>query len=197
MSRRTFMPWIGLAIFGPAIVAVPPVLAEDLYAGGAWPAMATDRRAGDLGDIVTVAIFSAASATNRVQNNSSKSTKIGGSINVGSIDESADLDFGGRYAGAGEVRRTEQLVAQMTATVVEVLRNGDFIIQGVQQLNVNGETTFIGVRGRIRASDISAENIVPSVRIADAKIDYDGKGFVSRSAKPGLINRIFSFLGLG
>ena len=33
--------------------------------------------------------------------------------------------------------------------------------------------------------------------IADAEIDYDGRGFVSRSAKPGLVNRIFSFLGLG
>jgi len=55
----------------------------------------------------------------------------------------------------------------------------------------------IGVRGRIRPYDISAENAVLSSRIADAQIDYDGKGFVSRSAKPGLLNRIFSFLGLG
>ena len=33
--------------------------------------------------------------------------------------------------------------------------------------------------------------------IAQAQIDYDGKGFVSRSAKPGIINRILSFLGIG
>jgi flagellar L-ring protein precursor FlgH len=38
---------------------------------------------------------------------------------------------------------------------------------------------------------------VLSSRIADAMINYDGRGFVSRSAKPGIVNRIFSFLGLG
>ena len=52
-------------------------------------------------------------------------------------------------------------------------------------------------RGRIRPQDISPENAISSFRIADAQINYDGKGFVSRSAKPGLINRILSFLGLG
>ncbi|MEO7680134.1 MAG: flagellar basal body L-ring protein FlgH, partial [Sphingomonas sp.] len=54
-----------------------------------------------------------------------------------------------------------------------------------------------GVRGRVRAADIGADNRVLSSRIADAQIDYDGKGFVSRSAKPGILNRVFRFLGLG
>jgi flagellar L-ring protein precursor FlgH len=49
----------------------------------------------------------------------------------------------------------------------------------------------------VRSADIRADNTILSNRIADAQIDYDGRGFVSRSAKPGLINRIFSFLGLG
>ena len=39
--------------------------------------------------------------------------------------------------------------------------------------------------------------VVLSSRIADAQINYDGKGFVSRSAKPGIVNRILSFLGIG
>ena len=53
------------------------------------------------------------------------------------------------------------------------------------------------MRGRIRPADITSDNSVLSSRIADAQINYDGKGFVSRSAKPGVINRVFSFLGLG
>jgi flagellar L-ring protein precursor FlgH len=37
---------------------------------------------------------------------------------------------------------------------------------------------------------------VTSSRIADAEIDYGGSGFVTRSTKPGLVTRVFNFLGL-
>ena len=93
--------------------------------------------------------------------------------------------------------RSEQFVAQMSATVVERLANGDLVIEGRQHLLINGENTVIGVRGRIRPQDVTADNAVLSSRIADARIDYDGKGFVSKGAKPGLINRILGFLGIG
>jgi flagellar L-ring protein precursor FlgH len=85
----------------------------------------------------------------------------------------------------------------MTATIAEILPNGDLVINGSQRLHVNGEATIVEVRGRIRTADIDSENRVPSNRIADAQINYNGKGFVSRSAKPGLIQRLFSLLGLG
>ena len=64
-------------------------------------------------------------------------------------------------------------------------------------MRVNGEDTIVAVRGRIRAIDLDGDNRVPSNRIADAQINYDGHGFVSRSSRPGLINRLFSFLGIG
>jgi flagellar L-ring protein precursor FlgH len=63
-------------------------------------------------------------------------------------------------------------------------------------MNVNGEETTIRVRGRVRPADISRGNQVLSTRIADAQIDYDGRGFVSRNARPGLVHRLFSLLGL-
>ena len=77
-----------------------------------------------------------------------------------------------------------------------MLPNGDYRITGEQRMHVNGENTTIAVRGRIRQADIRPDNSVLSSRIAEAEINYDGKGFVSRSAKPGILNRIFRFLGL-
>jgi flagellar L-ring protein precursor FlgH len=112
------------------------------------------------------------------------------------VDESGQLNFGGGFTGRGEMRRSERLVAQLSVAIEEVLPNGDYRIVGRQQLNVNGESTVIGVRGRIRPSDIASDNSILSSRIADAQIDYDGKGFVSRGAKPGLITRLFNLLGL-
>lgn len=178
-----------LALSGPA-------LAEDLYRDPSFSAMTSDRRAGAVGDILTVNIFQAAEATNSAQNASRKSTDLSGSIEGGGISESGEIQFGGGYSGRGEVRRSERFVSQMSLTVREVLPNGDLIVGGEQWLFINGEKTRIGVRGRVRPADIRSDNSIVSTRIANAEIDYDGRGFVSRSAKPGLISRLFSFLGL-
>jgi flagellar L-ring protein precursor FlgH len=171
--------------------------AEDLYHPSSWPALSADDKAANVGDTLTVLVLESAEATNSAQNNSRKKTDTSGSFSAGSIDESANLEFGGGYTGRGETRRSEKLVAQLTVTVQKILPNGDLVIGGQQQLLVNGETTTIDVRGRVRRADISGDNTVLSGRIAEAQINYDGHGFVSRSAKPGIINRIFSFLGLG
>lgn len=181
----------------PALcLASTPARADQLYHGDKWANIASDNRARAVSDIITVLIYEAASATNSVSNRSSKQTSVMGSLSAGSIDENAGLKLGGGYAGTGQVERTDKLVATMAAQVVEIMPNGDFLIEGRQAVHVNGEDRVIEVRGLIRPLDISSDNTIPSSRVANAQINYDGKGFVSRSAKPGIINKIFSFLGL-
>ena len=88
------------------------------------------------------------------------------------------------------------MVAQLSATVTQIYPNGDLQITGWQRLKINGEMTNIKVSGRVRRDDINGQNAVLSSRIADANIEYDGKGFATRSAKPGIVTKIFSWLGL-
>lgn len=183
-------------LYGVALTGALPAAAQDLYRGGNWSAMASDRRAAAIGDAITVVILQSAEASNTTQSSSRRSTDIGGGLRAGGVDESGQLNFGGGFTGRGEMRRSERLVAQLSVAIEEVLPNGDYRIVGRQQLNVNGESTVIGVRGRIRPSDIASDNSILSSRIADAQIDYEGKGFVSRGAKPGLITRLFNLLGL-
>jgi flagellar L-ring protein precursor FlgH len=198
MKRGILKLMAGAAVL---MTVVAPARADDLYRGSNWAALSGDRKASQPGDILTVIIFQAAEATNSAQNSSRKKTDVGASfgttIGSGSVDEKASLAFGGGYTGSGEVRRSEKLVSQISLTVKEVLPNGDLIVEGEQWMRINGETSRIGVRGRVRPADINADNAVLSTRIGDARISYDGRGFVTRSAKPGVINRIFSFLGLG
>jgi flagellar L-ring protein precursor FlgH len=193
------MSRFGLAVLSLCALAgglAGPVSADQLYTGGSWAGIASDNRARGVNDIVSVLIYEAASASNSVTNKSSKQTSLTGGLSVGSINESGDLKLGGGYNGAGEVQRSDKLVATMAAQVVEITANGDFLIEGHQTIHVNGENRIIEVRGLVRPVDISSANTVPSSRLANAQINYDGKGFVSRSAKPGIINKIFSFLGL-
>jgi len=187
---------IRLLLAGVTLLAATPAAAQNLYHGDNWASMAGDRRASSVGDTITVVIQQAAASSNSTQNSSNKSTSVGGGLRAGSIDESGQLNFGGSYTGKGEVRRSETLAAQLSVTITEILPNGDYRITGEQKMHVNGENTTIAVRGRVRQADIRPDNSVLSSRIADAEINYDGKGFVSRSAKPGILNRIFRFLGL-
>ena len=132
-----------------------------------------------------------------MQNGSRRSSSLTGRLTAGSINEGGDASLGSSFDGQGSLRRSEKFVTQMTASVTSVLPNGDMEISGLQRLGINGEATVVEVRGRIRSADIDSNNCVPSNRIASAQINYNGKGFVSRSAKPGLIQRLFGLLGLG
>jgi flagellar L-ring protein precursor FlgH len=190
--------WIRCAgLCAVAAAMVPAAHGEDLYKPNGWSAMSADRRAMQVGDALTVVVYQSAEATNSAKTDSSKSTNLSGGLSAGSIDESGALRVGGSYTGGGQVQRSERFVTQITVIVEEVLPNGDLRIAGRQRMHVNGEDSNIGVRGRVRQADITSDNQVPSSRVAEAQIDYDGHGFVSRSAKPGIINRVFRFLGLG
>lgn len=187
---------LGAVVLVAFLTAHAPVTAQ-LYDGDSWANLASDNRAQEVGDIVTVIIFESASATNRVGTRSGKDTSLDGSLGVGGIDESLRFGFGSSYRGIGETERSDRFVASMAAQIQEVLPNGDLIILGTQNLLVNGESRDIEVRGRVRPIDISSDNTVASSRLANAMINYNGEGFATRSAKPGLLNRIFSFLGIG
>jgi flagellar L-ring protein precursor FlgH len=171
--------------------------AEQLYSRDNWANLASDTRAREVGDIVTVVIFESASATNRVGTRSGKNTSIDGELGAGGVNESISFGVGGTYRGLGETERSDRFVATIAARIDEILPNGDFIVVGTQNLLVNGENRDIELRGQVRPIDISANNTVASSRLANAMINYDGEGFATRSAKPGLLNRIFSFLGIG
>ncbi|HEX4695804.1 flagellar basal body L-ring protein FlgH [Sphingomonas sp.] len=171
--------------------------ADDLYKRNNWSAMSADRRASAVGDLLTVVVYENSESSNTAKSDSSRSTKIGGSVSGGSLNESGNLQIGGGYTGGGGVSRSDKLVAQITVRIVGVLANGDMLVSGQQTMKINGESTLIGIEGRVRADDITGDNRILSSRVADAKIIYDGKGFVARSAKPGLIARVFRFLGLG
>ena len=156
------------ALVAVLALAAVPAAAEDLYRPSNWAAMSADDKAFAVGDALTVVIFQAAEASNSAQRASRRNTEIGGSIGgTLGVDEEASLEFGGGYTGRGETRRSERLVAQISVVVRELLPNGDFGVEGEQWMRINGETTRIGVRGRVRRADIRADNTVLSSRIAN------------------------------
>jgi flagellar L-ring protein precursor FlgH len=177
-------------------LAIGPAEADNLYASGNWSAMASDRIAHAVGDILTVVIYENASAQNSASSGSKRSSQAGGNLSSNTkFNYSGSLGIQNTSDDSGTTGRSGGMVAQISVTIVRVLPNGDFQVFGEQQLNINGDKTNIRIKGRVRQADIS-NNAVLSTRLADAVIDYDGTGFVSKSAKAGFLTRIFNWLGL-
>jgi flagellar L-ring protein FlgH len=184
-------------IFVLTMMVASPLYAEDLFKADNWPALAADRKASQVGDILTVLVVE----NNQASNSVSKRSRKRNSVDIG-VDTSLDFDevasgtIGGSYEGRGENARTDRMVARLSVTVIEVYPNGDMLVSGLQRLKINGESTTIRINGRVRPDDVAADNSVQSWRLADAVIDYDGKGFATRSAKPGVLTKILGWLGL-
>lgn len=180
-----------------AALGAPSVaFADDLFHSQPWANVASDERASHVGDIITVVVYQNAEASNGEQTTARRATSIDGAIRTQATNQAGDASLSSAYSGQGQVSRSESFVTQISVSIESVLPNGDFAISGQQMMHVNGEDTLIRIRGRIRPTDISGDNRVLSTRIAEAQINYDGRGFVSRNARPGLIHRLFGLLGL-
>ena len=56
-------------------------------------------------------------------------------------------------------------------TVVDVLPNGNLVIEGVRVVTFSGETQYVVLHGLVRPDDVSPANAVLSTSIADARVE--------------------------
>jgi flagellar L-ring protein precursor FlgH len=86
------------------------------------------------------------------------------------------------------------MTASIGCTVVEVLPNGNLVIRGSREIEVNGETQYIVLEGVVRPVDVASDNTVKSTQIADAKIYYTGRGVLTDKQKPGWLARLLDHI---
>jgi flagellar L-ring protein precursor FlgH len=172
-------------------------LAADLVNPEKFAPLTADRRGVSTGDIVTILVVENSSATNSADMRSDKSYGVGGEITtLAPRRQGFQASIGDQTDGRGAVTRSGRMVAQLSVRVQEVYPNGDLLVKGDQEINVNGEKTRISLEGRLRPRDITDGNVALSSRLAEARIEYVGDGYLSERARPGLIPRIFNWLGL-
>jgi len=172
--------------------------AADLYKPGEHRALTADMRAAAVGDLLTVLVYENSSASSSTDTSADKSAGVRAEINSTNTGrrQGGQLALGDDFAGKGRVQRSGRLSAQLSMRVLEIQSNGDFIVAGQQTIEINGEINEIRISGRIRRADIGENNTVISTRIADARIDYLGEGYISDRARPGLVTKVLTWLGL-
>lgn len=155
-----------------------------------------DRRAHIPGDVLTVLVSEVASVSSNAQTRLGKSESASASLmqRDGEI-QLADAGFDSKFAGGGQIERSGSLLARLSVQIDSIDANGNYLVSGEQLIVINNEKQKIRVSGIVRPDDISADNTVPSWRVAGTNIQLLGKGILSRKAAPGLLTRLLSFFG--
>jgi flagellar L-ring protein precursor FlgH len=160
----------------------------------------SDNRARGVGDIVTVKISESTEITGTEDSSAESSNSHSINLDTSNFltrvkDISGYLpnitaDTSHNFAGKGDYESNRNINLELTAVVTEMLANGNLIIEGNRDVNVNGEKYTIKLSGIIRPIDINLDNEVQSTSIANANITLEGKGFLTRAGKRGWWNRI-------
>jgi len=167
-----------------------------------------DSKAHRVGDIVTINIVESSAASKEAKTQLDRDNEVKGGItsllgyeteiptNGRSISPSALLGakYESGFKGSGKTSRKETMTAQISARIIQVLPNGNLVIRGSREITVNNEKQIIIIQGAIRAEDVSPDNTILSSYIADAKIDYIGRGDISRKQRPGWLARLIDFI---
>jgi flagellar L-ring protein precursor FlgH len=166
--------------------------------------MFVNAKARNIGDIITIKIVETATATNQASTKTGRnSTLSAGLDNFFNLEErypstspffnpfsGVKGGFDSSFDGSGSTARSNNLNAYMTARITDILPNGNLSIEGNREVRVNHENQVITLTGLVRPRDISADNVVQSTYLADARITYSGTGVINDNQQPGWLTRI-------
>ena len=180
-----------------------------LFAASDGDTLFSDARARRVGDIVVVKLVENTKAQNKAETTADKDSN--NNYTVGALFGASKVGFipgvgigpqatigqpvlnsgsASDLTGTGKTKRENYVTTSMAARVIRVLPGGMLQIEGAREIRVNEETEYMVVRGLIRAKDVDADNSVLSTQIADASIEYYGKGVLSDKQKPGWFTRL-------
>ncbi|MCX5750020.1 MAG: flagellar basal body L-ring protein FlgH [Candidatus Saganbacteria bacterium] len=98
------------------------------------------------------------------------------------------------YKGSGDTSRSNNVLAVVTATVQNVLPNGNVVIFGTHKVTVNEEIQEVLIKGIVRPADVTSWNTVYSFQVADSTVSVKGTGTVDEASSPGVVRRVLNWI---
>jgi flagellar L-ring protein precursor FlgH len=84
--------------------------------------------------------------------------------------------------------------AVITGRVIDVLDNGNLLVEGRRSVKVGNDTKTILITGIIRTADIQANNTVLSEKLHNFQVSIVGEGPLNRSSREGFLGEILDIL---
>ncbi len=178
---------------------VPPTTVQSPWLAG----LATDLRARHVNDIVTIRVVESIIGSGSADSSLSKTSKANAGVTSlfglegklpGFIDPTnlARLGSDSTFDGSGTTSRAGAVTTTLTARVAEVLPSGDLVIEGVREIDINGDRQIVVLTGVARVADIAPGNVISSASIAQLRIRYFGRGLMKDSLSPGWLIRVLN-----
>lgn len=183
----------------PAQMAMATTPTGSLYSPATFRPLFEDQRARFLGDTLTIQILEQINAAQT--NSTSASRSDSASIDVPLIqgffgfadfpELSANAGGSKEFSGKGASSAANNLTGTLTVTVANVLPNGNLQVVGEKQIGTNRDVEYLKFSGVVNPTTILPGNVVPSTKVADARIEYRGKGAIDSATTMGWLSRFF------
>ena len=98
------------------------------------------------------------------------------------------------HKGSGSIDREEKIKMKLAATIMQILPNGNMVVQGRQEVRVNFEKRILEFAGVIRPQDITIDNTISYDKVAEARVSYGGKGQITDMQQPRYGQQVYDVL---
>ena len=190
---------------GAELPATNGAIYQNDFQGGAGLALFRDHRPWQVGDIVTVQITQAATATKNVSQDLGRNDSVfsnmvnffgfpqsfGHSSSTTKFNPNLNYNSANTLQGSGATAQSDSFVANMSTMVRRIRPNGDLVIAGEDQVQLVGGKEYIRIAGVVRPEDVLSNNIVQSTQMAEAHIEFSGDGETYLAPKMGFLQRLF------
>ncbi|MFN7709962.1 MAG: flagellar basal body L-ring protein FlgH [Holosporales bacterium] len=170
-----------------------------------------DQRAKRVGDLLTVIVNYTSSSTveDKVDSQRTSSNKITVNNIAGrekdlkkvfgkDVDPTKLIDISSKPIHKADSNKIERKLTlnnlSVPCTITQQLPNGNFVIQGRQEVRVDAEVTEIFLTGIIRPEDISSANTISQNQVAELRLSYGGRGILSDKNLPPIGHQIIDAL---
>ncbi|MBA4392064.1 MAG: flagellar biosynthesis protein FlgH [Desulfobacca sp.] len=175
-----------------------------------------DRKARGINDLVTINIVESSSASKKADTSTGRDSSMAASIDSilgnsleyrlenllglgnagisGALAPKIGASTKNFFSGTGNTARAGTLVATITARVLDVLPNGNFLIESRKDITVNKERQLLLLRGVIRPEDIGSDNTILSSQVANAEMIYTGDGVLHDKQGQGWMVRLLDYV---
>lgn len=173
----------------PSDMTMPPASNGSLYQQDYSLALYGDRKAYRVGDVITILLLEATSSrkSNSASHSKSSEVEVASPIVFGKnpVDLSMAIENDSSFSGKGSAGQSNTLQGSITVTVHRLHPNGLMFVKGEKWLMLTSGSEVIRISGLLRPEDVSSENTVLSVKLADARLTYNSTGDLDDSIKQG------------
>jgi len=179
----------------PEMLTLPTPAVGTIGSPSQGMALFEDAKARSTGDLLTVELVEATTAQKAAKTDSSKADNdtLG---NIGifgkTLHTNSSISSARAFSGSGDSSQSNSIQGSITVAVVQRLPNGNLLVRGEKQIQINQGYEYVKLEGIIRPADIATDNSVTSDRVANARISYTGKGMINDANNQGWLTRFFN-----